>query len=81
MFKAKVRVKWGGGDVTLQCCPFPIGGGPKTKKMGRWMRKLVNLSLQITQFGFCCVYFVFMAESIAHVVNNNAGLDLSSRVS
>lgn len=56
------------------------GGGPKTKKMGRWMRKLVNLSLQITQFGFCCVYFVFMAESIAHVVNNNAGLDLSSRV-
>lgn len=56
------------------------GGGPKTKKTGRWMRKLVNLSLQITQFGFCCVYFVFMADNIAHVINNNAGLQLSSRV-
>lgn len=55
------------------------GGGPKTKKAGRWMRKLVNLNLQITQFGFCCVYFVFMADNIGHVINQNANLDLSSR--
>jgi len=47
------------------------GGGTIIKKTGRWMRKLVNLSLQITQFGFCCVYFVFMADNIGHVVNNH----------
>jgi len=62
------------------------GGGVKTKKTGRWMRKLVNLSLQITQFGFCCVYFVFMADNLAHVVNNHVygsnlpGVGLQTRV-
>ena len=60
---------------------FHAGGGPKTKKAGRWMRKLVNLNLQITQFGFCCVYFVFMADNVGHVINQNANLELSSRVS
>jgi len=62
------------------------GGGPKIKKAGRWMRKLVNLSLQITQFGFCCVYFVFMADNIGHVMNNHIygsnepGTGLSTRL-
>ena len=66
--------------------PLSSGGGPKIKKAGRWMRKLVNLSLQITQFGFCCVYFVFMADNIGHVMNNHIygsnepGTGLSTRV-
>ena len=30
-------------------------------------RIVVNLFLIITQFGFCCVYFVFMADSLNQV--------------
>jgi len=47
------------------------GGGQKIKKAGRWMRKFVNLNLQITQFGFCCVYFVFMSDNIGQVINKH----------
>lgn len=48
------------------------GASLGVQKMGRWMRKFVNLSLQITQFGFCCIYFVFMADNIGQVVNHHA---------
>ena len=31
-------------------------------------RLVVNIFLIITQFGFCCVYFVFMADSLNQVM-------------
>ena len=34
----------------------------------RFAQKMVNLFIFITQFGFCCVYFVFMAENLRQVL-------------
>ena len=46
-------------------------GPPPLRPHGRLMRKLVNLFLNVTQFGFCCVYFVFMASNLKTVVQDN----------
>ena len=46
-------------------------GPPPLRRFGRIMRKLVNLFLNVTQFGFCCVYFVFMASNLKMVVDYN----------
>ena len=35
-----------------------------------WNRFTVNLFLLITQFGFCCAYFVFMGYSLDQVSMN-----------
>lgn len=50
---------------------FKVGPAP-IRKYGRYMRKIVNLSLNITQFGFCCVYFVFMAKNMKKIIDYNA---------
>lgn len=32
-------------------------------------RKIVNLFVCVTQFGFCCVYFVFISTNMLQVYN------------
>ena len=64
------------GKETLDygyCIDYAFKVGPEPlRRYGRLMRKLVNLFLNFTQFGFCCVYFVFMASNLKVVVDYHA---------
>lgn len=43
-------------------------GSPGLRKYADHVRVIINLFLIITQIGFCCVYFVFVAVNIQEVV-------------
>lgn len=36
-------------------------------------RKIINVFLCITQLGFCCVYFVFVAQNLKMVLDHHFG--------
>ncbi|KAG8183937.1 hypothetical protein JTE90_006862 [Oedothorax gibbosus] len=48
-------------------------GPARVQFLASTARFLVNLMLMLTQFGFCCVYFLFVSSSIFEVVTNLAG--------
>ncbi|KAK0177380.1 hypothetical protein PV328_001441 [Microctonus aethiopoides] len=52
---------------TVELC-FEIGP-PRLRKYSVLMRKIVNLFLCVTQFGFCCVYFVFISTNMVQVLD------------
>ncbi|XP_046996837.1 proton-coupled amino acid transporter-like protein CG1139 isoform X2 [Schistocerca americana] len=55
---------------TVELC---FQAGPlRLRKYARFARWLVDVFLCITQLGFCCVYFVFVANSIKQVVDEYA---------
>uniref|UniRef100_A0A8R1EJ50 Phosphoglucomutase-2 n=1 Tax=Caenorhabditis japonica TaxID=281687 RepID=A0A8R1EJ50_CAEJA len=39
-------------------------GPPWIKRRGYFFKQLVNVNMFISQLGFCCVYFVFMADNL-----------------
>lgn len=42
--------------------------GPKPlRKWAHLMRRIVNIFICLTQLGFCCIYFVFVSESVKQV--------------
>lgn len=43
-------------------------GPPGVQRYANLARNLINLFLVITQLGFCCVYFVFVAVNVQEVV-------------
>ncbi|XP_074147944.1 proton-coupled amino acid transporter 1-like isoform X1 [Sminthopsis crassicaudata] len=47
----------------LKTSPFPW-----LQKHAIWGRYVVSFSLILTQLGFCCVYFVFLADNIKQVI-------------
>lgn len=43
--------------------------GPKcVRPYAGWAKKVISTFLLITQFGFCCVYALFVAENIRQVM-------------
>lgn len=51
--------------------------GPQCmRRFSHTARSMVNVFLLMTQFGFCCVYFVFVATSLQEVLRG-AGVELS----
>jgi len=63
-------------DVVETAC---LTGPENLAKYGAFGRKLINLFLCITQFGFCCVYIVFAATNFEQVIAHylpNLGFDI-----
>ncbi|CAI5444639.1 unnamed protein product [Caenorhabditis angaria] len=55
-------------------------GPPWIKRHGYFFKQLVNVNMFISQLGFCCVYFVFMADNLEDFFNNNTNIHLSKAV-
>lgn len=51
---------------TVQLC-FE-NGPPLLRGWSKTMRTIVNIFLCVTQFGFCCVYFVFISSNLKQVL-------------
>ncbi|XP_011056048.1 PREDICTED: proton-coupled amino acid transporter 1-like isoform X3 [Acromyrmex echinatior] len=52
---------------TVEMC---FATGPiRFRKYSTFIRKLVNVFLCVTQFGFCCVYFVFISTNMKQVLD------------
>lgn len=54
-------------EVVRLC--FEKSKNEKLRKMANVMQKLCNIAIVITQLGFCCVYFLFVTESIKLVID------------
>lgn len=55
----------------VECRKFHPGsfGDIGERAIGKWGRQLVNISLVLTQMGFCCVYGSFVARNMLQVFN------------
>jgi proton-coupled amino acid transporter len=58
-------------DVAETC--FATHPSPRIKRLAPYARKTINLFLCITQLGFCCVYFVFVAQNLKQVFDHYYG--------
>ncbi|TKR64576.1 hypothetical protein L596_025084 [Steinernema carpocapsae] len=58
-----------------------IEAGPSwLNRRGYFFKQLVNVNMFIAQLGFCCVYFVFMADNAQDFFLKVAGIDLPKSV-
>ncbi|XP_063702405.1 proton-coupled amino acid transporter-like protein CG1139 isoform X2 [Culicoides brevitarsis] len=55
-------------DFSEVCYTSFKTGPPGVQRYANTARNLINLFLVITQLGFCCVYFVFVAVNVQEVV-------------
>lgn len=55
-------------DFSEVCFTAFETGPPGLRKYSKTARTIINIFLVITQLGFCCVYFVFVAVNIQEVV-------------
>lgn len=55
-------------------------GPPGLRRYASLARQLINVFLCITQLGFCCVYFVFVAVNLRQVVAHYTEVELDKRV-
>ncbi|KAJ1346766.1 hypothetical protein KIN20_001665 [Parelaphostrongylus tenuis] len=55
-------------------------GPPWIRHRGYFFKQLVNVNMFVSQLGFCCVYFVFMADNLEDFFNDNTPIKLSKAV-
>jgi len=55
-------------------------GDPKIRKYARPMRIAVNTFTVITQFGFCCVYIVFIGDNMRDFIDYYTGWETDPRM-
>ncbi|PAV83049.1 hypothetical protein WR25_02583 [Diploscapter pachys] len=55
-------------------------GPPSLKRHGYFFKQMVNVNMFVSQLGFCCVYFVFMADNLEDFFTNYTSLHLSKAV-
>jgi len=58
-------------DVAEKC--FATSSSERLRKFSLKARRIVDVFLCITQLGFCCVYFVFIAQNIQQVFDHYFG--------
>lgn len=49
---------------------FETSGATGVRRYSHMAKNLINLFLIVTQLGFCCVYFVFVAVNIQEIVSH-----------
>ncbi|KHJ86637.1 transmembrane amino acid transporter protein [Oesophagostomum dentatum] len=52
-------------------------GPPWIRHKGYFFKQMVNVNMFVSQLGFCCVYFVFMADNLEDFFNSNTSIHLS----
>lgn len=50
-----------------------VNGPPQLRRWSSFVRFLVNLFICVTQMGFCCIYFVFIATNFKQVTHWSGG--------
>ncbi|KAH7731308.1 Protein Y43F4B.7 [Aphelenchoides avenae] len=55
-------------------------GPPRIARYGYAAKQMVNVNMFIAQLGFCCVYFVFMADNLQDFFDKNLDLHLPKSV-
>lgn len=58
-------------DVAETC--FATSSNPRLKRLAPTARTVINTFLCITQLGFCCVYFVFVAQNLQQIFDHYYG--------
>nr|CAD2163554.1 unnamed protein product [Meloidogyne enterolobii] len=52
-------------------------GPPWINQRGYFFKQLVNSTMFIAQLGFCCVYFVFMADNLKQFFDETSCIHIS----
>ncbi|KAI1729254.1 transmembrane amino acid transporter protein domain-containing protein [Ditylenchus destructor] len=52
-------------------------GPPWIRRRGYFAKQLVNSSMFIAQLGFCCIYFVFMADNLKQFFDETSNIKIS----
>jgi proton-coupled amino acid transporter len=65
------------GDVVQES--FKIGP-ERLRKLSKFSRVLVNIFLCITQFGFCTVYILFVADNMKQVIEHYSSIECKVQV-
>jgi proton-coupled amino acid transporter len=58
-------------DVAETC--FATSSNPRLKRLAPTAKVVISTSLCITQLGFCCVYFVFVAQNLQQIFDHYYG--------
>lgn len=56
--------------LTIEAC-FSCSENEIIRKSAKTFKNICNLFICLTQFGFCCVYLIFVADNVTQVLENH----------